>query len=208
MARSSRPTSVVTFDAKPVARIITEVFKDRPVETEETLDFDWPDVVQEVGEPLGVAYDSDKWKPRNGDGRRESEVYKHIRESRNRIYVEPGLLQPDTGFDFEPIGPRLSLKEASRHGEIIMPDSFAVLGRFVECNVVLHTSGTDEAPRRATSGDKGVVTFSVKHGMLGASKMRRDGRLQPFLFVYRPDFGVYFIITGDELDIERDGIVG
>lgn len=205
MRRSPR---VQTFQAESIARNISETFKDRPVETEETLDFDWPDKLQEVGESVGVAYDSDKWKPRGPGGRRDSEVYKHIAESRNRIYAEPGLLQPDIGLELKPIGPKLSLREASQRGSIVMPESFAVLGRFIECNVILHTAGTDQAPRRATSGDKGVVTFSVKHGMLGASKMKRDGKLQPFLFVYRPDFGVYFIITGDELDIERDGIVG
>lgn len=207
MASSPR---VRVFEAESIARNIAQTFKDRPVETEEVLDFDWPDVIQDVGESLGVAYDSDKWKPRKGSGKRDSEIYKHIAESRNRIYVEPGLLQPgdDIGLDLKPIGPKLSLREASARGEIIMPESFAVLGRFIECNVVLHTGGTDDAPRRSTRGDKGVVTLSVKHGMLGASKMKRDGRLQPFIFVYRRDFGVYFIITGDELDIEKDGIVG
>jgi len=206
MARSR----VKVFEADTIAKNIAQTFKDRPIEAEEVLDFDWPDVIQEVGESLGVAYDSDKWKPRGSDGKRDSEIYKHIAESRNRIYAEPSLIRPgdDTGLELKPTGPRLSLAAASRSGEIIMPESFAVLGRFMEANVVLHTGGTDESPKRAVRGDKGVVTFSVKHGMLGASKMKRNGRLQPFLFVYRRDFGVYFIITGDTLDIERDGIVG
>jgi hypothetical protein len=201
---------VKVFEAETIARNIAQTFKDRPVESQEVLDFDWPDVIQEVGESLGVAYDSDKWKPRDELGKRDSEIYKHIAESRNRIYAEPSCIQPGqgTGLDLKPIGPKLSLAKASRSGEILMPESFAVLGRFVEANVVLHTSGTDEQPRRATRGDKGVYTLSVKHGMLGASKMKRNGKLQPFLFVYRRDFGVYFIITGDQLDIEKDGIVG
>ena len=207
MARSGR---VRVFEAEDIAKNIATTFKDRPVESEEVLDFDWPDVIQEVGESLGVAYDSDKWKPKGANGKRDSEVYKHIAESRNRIYAEPSLIRPgqDIGLDLKPIGPKISLKRASESGDIVMPESFAVLGRFMEANVVLHTSGTDQKPVRDSRGNKGVVTFSVKHGMLGASKMRRGTKLQPFLFVYRRDFGVYFIITGDDLDIEKDGIVG
>jgi hypothetical protein len=93
-------------------------------------------------------------------------------------------------------------------GKLEMPKHFAILGRFMECNCVLHTSGTDDDPELDPKGDDGCVTLTVRHGMLGASKFVRDGKLQPFLFVYHPDVGVYFLITGDELDIEKDGIVG
>lgn len=201
---------VRVFEATDIAKNIARTFKDRDVETERALDFGWPDVIQEVGESLGVAYDSDKWKPRDTSGRRDSEVYKHIAESRNRIYAEPGLIRPpeNLGLPIETIGPKLSLKKASQSGAIVMPKDFAELGRFMEANVVLHTGGTSARPELPKRGDKGVVTLSVKHGMLGASKMKRHGKLQPFLFVYHPEHGVYFIITGDELDIEKDGIVG
>lgn len=201
---------VKVFEATDIAKNITRTFKDRDVESEQTFDFEWPDVIQEVGESLGVAYDSDKWKPKGSNGRRASEVYKHIAESRNRIYAEPGLIRPpdNLGLPIKTIGPKLSLRKASQSGAIVMPRDFSELGRFMEANVVLHTGGSAASPELPKRGDKGVVTLSVKHGMLGASKMKRHGELQPFLFVYHPDHGVYFIITGDELDIEKDGIVG
>lgn len=210
-----RPNRVRVFEADEIAREITTTFKDRDVEYVREFSFSWPDIVQEIGESVGVAYDSDKWKPKDAKGKRESEIYKHIAESRNRIYAEPGLLrlEDERGKALRIPGPKLSLVEASARGDIVMPTSFSELGRFMECNVILHLGGTNENPKRDTVGDNGVVSLAVRHGMLGASKMKRktaEGRmeLQPFLFVYHPEDGVYFLITGDDLDIEKDGIVG
>lgn len=207
MAPRSR---IKVFAANDIAKGIAETFKDRPVEFEEELDFEWPDELQMVGSSLGVAYDSDKWKPKNNAGKRQSELYKHIAESPNRIYAVPGLIQreDEDGKAAKTIGPKLSLKELSASGDVEMPEHFAVLGRFMECNCILHTGGTNARPVLANKGDDGCVTLTVRHGMLGASKFRRNGKLQPFLFVYHPEVGVYFLITGDELDIEKDGIVG
>lgn len=199
---------VKVFEANEIAKKISETFKDRPVEREESLDFDWPDKLQMVGESLGVAYDSDKWKSKDAEGKRESELYKHIAESPNRIYADPSLIRLEGTGPKRTIGPRISLKDLSRRGELEMPKHFAILGRFMECNCILHTEGSDDDPVAPDNGDEGCVTLTVRHGMLGASKFRRGGKLQPFLFVYHPKDGVYFLITGDELDVEKDGIVG
>ncbi len=59
---------IKVFEAQDIAKDIAETFKDRPVEREERLDFDWPDKLQMFGESLGVAYDSDKWKPKGSNG--------------------------------------------------------------------------------------------------------------------------------------------
>ena len=207
MAPRSR---IKVFEANEIAKDIAETFKDRPVEREERLGFDWPDKLQMVGESLGVAYDSDKWKPRGADGVRRSELYKHIAESPNRIYADPSLIKLEGvgGKGGRTIGPRISLKQMSKRGELVMPEHFAILGRFMECNCVLHVAGTDNEPVSSEKSDDGCVTLTVRHGMLGASKFRRGNKYQPFLFVYHPTDGVYFLITGDELDIEKDGIVG
>lgn len=206
MAPRSR---IKVFEANEIAKGIAETFKDRPVEREERLDFDWPDKLQMVGQNLGVAYDSDKWKAKGSNGLRPSELYKHVAESDNRIYVPPTLpFEDHQGKRLKKIGPRISLRELSEDGEIEMPKHFAILGRFEECNCVLHTKGTNENPKLASKGDEGCFTLRVPHGMLGASKFRRGDKYQPFIFVYHPVDGIYFLITGDELGIEKDGIVG
>lgn len=209
LSRPNRSNRVRVYDAESDARGITETFKDRPVEYEEGLEFDWPDVVQQIGDSLGVAYASDKWKPKDAKGRREWEVYKHIAESRNRIFSVPGIIRHERRRDkkLDTIGPFISLKKSSKDGSLLMPSHVSILGIFKEANVELHTAGTDQDPEFG-GGDVGITTLSVKHGMLGASKMKLMGELAPFLFVYTPDDGVYFIIIGDELDIEKDGIVG
>ena len=61
--------------------------------------------------------------------------------------------------------------------------------------------------------DDGVVTLTVRHGMLGGgqmlwSKNENGASDEPFLFVYTEQDGVMFIIVGENLDIEKDGIVG
>ena len=207
LSRPNRSNRVRVYDAEGHARSITETFKDRPVEYEETLSFDWPDVVQNVGDSLGVAYASDKWKPKNAKGRREWEVYKHIAESRNRIFSVPGVIRDERRNKLDTIGPLVSLKKSSKDGSLLMPSHVSILGIFKEANVELYTDGTDENPG-FDGDDSGIVTLSVSHGMLGASKMKLMGKLVPFLFVYTPADGVFFIIIGDELDIEKDGIVG
>lgn len=207
MAPRSR---IKVFDAEDIARGISETFKDRPVENRETLKFGWPDKLQMVGQNLGVAYDSNKWKPRDAAGRRESELYKHIAESPNRVYADPNLIQLEgnDGRLARTIGPKISLKQLSKSKGFAMPEHFAVLGLFMECNCILHTDGTDDGPLLPERGDEGCFTLTVQHGMLGASKFMSGGTMRPFIFVYHPTGGVYFIITGDELDIEKDGIVG
>lgn len=205
--RSETGSRVRVFNASDIARDIAETFKDRPVEYEEVLDSDWPEEMQHIGDSLGIAYASDKWKPKRKSGKRDWEIYKHIAESRNRIFVVPGIIFPenDRKNKLRTIGPMVSF--ASDQKSVEMPEQFAILGLFKEANVVLHNEGTNKSPR-FSQDDERVVTLSVKHGMLGASKMMLDGKLTPFLFVYTPNDGVHFLVVGDELDIEKDGIVG
>lgn len=201
---------VRVVDARAIARNIRQTFADRPVEYEQTMPFDWPDVLQNVGDSLAVAYASDKWKPKDARGKRELELYKHLAESRNRALVLPGLLrhEDDTSEHWPVIGPRVSL------ANLPMPDSFAVLGLFEEANLFLHTGGSDDDPKFGIDGDDGVVRIEVRHGLLGGSKILwssnrvDDPKNQPFLFVYTEEDGVLMVIVGDKLDIEKDGIVG
>lgn len=207
MAQRSR---VKVYDAENVARDISKTFKDRPVEyVEEHKNWSWPPVIQEFAESLGTAYESDKWKEKRADGTRPRELYKHISEYPvHRVYAEPGLLRlvSDVKMPIDMAGRKISLTKAAETGEIVMPDSFAVLAEFTELDVVLNRARGNKKGKRPE--DDGVVALMVSNGMLGASHMLVHGKKKPFLFVYSNNFGVYFIITGDKLDIEKDGIVG
>ncbi len=140
-------------------------------------------------------------------------AYKHIAESRNRVYARPGFF-----YDYarqadavRTIGPTV------KFSRFPMPKQFAFLALFVESHVQFFTHGTDRSPRFGQHEDDGCSRIFVAHGLLGGGKIRwsdiGQGADQPFLFVYteprgRDPGGVHMIIVGDELDIEADGIVG
>lgn len=194
------------YDANAHARKMRETFVDRPVEREIPYDIDWPVVMQNVGDSLAVAYASDKWQPKTRDGKRLAELYKHLAESRNRCLAREGVLVDYYARSkrWPVIGPRVSFDGAN----LWMPDTFALLGRFEEIDLCLHTTGTDDDPRFGSHEDDGVVHVSVRHGYLGGSMMKAGRRHEPFLFVFTKGDGVMFIVLGEQLGIEKDGIVG
>lgn len=196
------------YEARDIARGMREAFADRPVEYEEHLPHEWPSALQNVGDSLAVAYGSDKWRDPNPSGERGIELYKHLAESRNRALVKPGLLRdfyrPNRSWPVR--GPMVAL------GELPMPDSYALLGLFEEADLQLYGVGDDGSPSFGASPDEGIVKITVRHGMLGGSKIRwsrvRRGEDEPFLFVYTRRDGVLLIVVGEKLDVEKDGIVG
>lgn len=196
------------YDAKELAQNMRRTFADRPVEQEFRLDHEWPRVLQNVGDSLAVAYGSDKWKKPDADGIRQGELYKHIAESRNRALVRPGLLRSlwRPGVQWKVIGPPVDLTA------LPMPRHFALLGLFEEIDLQLYTGGTDYDPKFAEDPDEGIVKVSVRHGILGSSAIRWSqigrGEDQPFLFVYTEADGVLIMVVGEQLGIEKDGIVG
>lgn len=200
---------VRVYDVEDLAIGMTETFKDRPWEFRENTSFTWPSQLQRVGDSLAVAYASDKWKQKNPQGFRDQELYKHLAESRNRAYAKPGLLvdfhKPNRSWPVK--GPMISFADCP------MPRQFAILGLFEEASLKLYTQGSKTKPRFGKGDNDGVVKITVRHGMLGASKMLwtmedPDDEDEPFLFVYTKSDGVLLLIVGDELDIEKDGIVG
>jgi hypothetical protein len=187
------------YDAKEEAAKIRRTFTDKPVKGDRTMSFGWPEIWQHVGDSLAVAYASDKWK-KDGD----YELYKHLAESRNRALCRPEFLvdhHNPTGR-WPTLGPMVSFRT------MVMPRHFAVLGYFEEADLCLHTLGTDRHPEFGPGKNDGVVQVKVKHAKLGASKLRKGSSERPFLFVYTDDGGPLMFIVGDELDIEKDGIVG
>lgn len=209
-ARANRQSNRVrVYDTQELAANMRETFTARPVQYETEFDMDWPASMQHIGDSLAVAYASDKWKPKKKNGRRELELYKHLAESRNRIFCYPGsvYLADSPSERLECIGPRVSFEG------VPMPDSFAELARFEEVNVQLYTEGTDADPAFGAGEDNGVMTLTVRHGHLGGSfirwgQLKKKRKAQPFLFVYTESDGIMFIIVGDDLAVEKDGIVG
>jgi hypothetical protein len=196
------------YEAKDIAKRMRETFADRPVEWEERLGHRWPGVLHGVGDSLAVAYASDKWQEPNRSGERPIELYKHLAESRNRVLVRPGLLrdfyQPNRPWPVR--GPLVDLSQ------VPMPDSYAWLALFEEADLQLYTDGEDHSPRFG-GPEEGVVKITVRHGQLGGSmirwsRVRRGAKDEPFLFVYTRRDGVLFVVVGDSLGVEADGIVG
>jgi hypothetical protein len=188
---------------------MVEIFNDRPWEYYEDLDQAWPRKLQQVGDSLAIAYASDKWRSEDCKGRRERELYKHLAESRNISFVRPGLLVDfdSRGDQWPVIGPMVSFTG------VPFPDSFAILGLFEEIDLNLYTEGTDSQPRFSRDKDEGVVKVTVRHGVVGASricwsKIDPKEKDEPFLFVYTASEGPLILVVGTDLDIEKDGIVG
>ena len=209
---------VKVYEAEDLAQSMVEDFNARPWEYQDNHDVAefWPAYMHNVGDSLAVAYASDKWKAKNS-GKRKSELYKHLAESRNSALVRRGLLvdfyEPNSHWDV--IGPTVSLEPCP------MPAHFAILGLCEEVDLQLYTDGTDSDPGFG-EGDTGVVKVTVRHGIVGGGIMQfskggdagacdlkagnRDD--QPFIFVYTKTEGVQIIIVGDDLDVKKDGIVG
>jgi hypothetical protein len=190
------------YEANEVAEGYVQKFHARPVREEHDFDFDWPDALQHVGDSLAVAYASDKWKNKG-----DFELYKHLAESPNRAYVKKGLLRDwDSEKPVRTIGPMVSFER------VPMPKQFAILGYFEEANFRLHTSGTARQPYFGEHEDDGCVAVAIGDAWLGASKIRwsevSDRDDQPFLFVYTKSEGPLILVTGEDLDVEKDGIVG
>jgi hypothetical protein len=197
---------VRVYDAEEMAREMRETFQHKPSKRKRRFGFDWPTSLQNIGDSLAVAYNSDKdlQNPRG-----EWILYKHLAESRNRVLAVPGLIMCDDapGESWPVIGPMVSMLDVPH------PRHFAELALFEEVNVKLYTAGTNENPKFGRGRDAGVVTVTVKHGLLGGGMFlwsRDDEREadQPFLFVYTERDGVLLIIVGEKLAIEADGIVG
>lgn len=177
-------------DTEPHARRMFETFHDKPSRRRVKFDFGWPKTFQEIGTAQAQIYRSNKWKK----DPREYEDYKHIAEGPQTCYVVPGFLR-----DFETNEP------VKTYGELVtidekMPEHIAILGTLKGIQVQLY----DKHGKLVE--DENYVEIDVPHGMLGGANFPETD--QPFLVIYTKQGGVHMIIVGEELDIEKDGIVG
>lgn len=178
-------------DTHESAKDMFETFHAKGSRRQVKFGFNWPRQMQEVGRAVAQLYRSNKWKMNP----REFEDYKHIAEAPQRLYVVPGFLQDaEQGGPLKVYGPKVSLD-----GE--MPKHFSILATLIGVQARLYDQG-GKLPR----GESGLFEIVVKHGMLGGARFPDND--EPFLFVYTKQGGVHMMITGTQLDIEKDGIVG
>jgi hypothetical protein len=186
------------FDDRASAKKIREDFYAKPIGKEKRFTWNWPTELIEVGECLGTLYRSDKWKPKG-----KFEEYKHKSEGEQRIYVVPGAPLAE----LKAIGlPLCGVKE--KIPSRLMPQTFAELALFVGFQVRLYeedSSGRYFLPEDPEHPDRGLYEFSIAHAMLGAGRCE-NGRA--FLVAYHAKTGPYCFVFGEELDVEKDGIVG
>ena len=179
------------IDTEKTAKDMFETFKAKGHKKQHTFPFTWPSQMQEVGLAVAQLYRSNKWQsnPKN------FEDYKHIAEAPQYCYVTSGFLR--SAEDDSPLkvyGPKVDLPQE-------MPKHFAILAALIGVQIRLY--GPDGRPMR---GDAGLYEVAVAQGMLGGARFPDND--EAFLFVYTRRGGVHMLITGKELEIERDGIIG
>ena len=185
-------------DARADAVSIREKFIDAPVTKEEAMRWKWPRHMQEIGRwhasDGAIMYASNKWQ------KNPNKIidYKHVAEGPQRLLAVPRFVRQyhHTSKPVKIYGPTVELNRP-------MPDAFAVLAPILGLQAELYDCGTDASPE--SSGDS-TYQIEIGNAMLGAAKHPETGRT--FLFVYTESEGPLCVITGDELDVEKDGIVG
>lgn len=171
------------------AERLRETFQDKPWQKETALPWTWPTSAREIGAGLAVMYRSDKWKKP-----RQYESYKHVCESHTpwRLFAFPG---------FEVQGVRLhSHAGRDSYSPGSMPDTVAELALFLGLQCRLFDSSG-----RLPAGDAGIYELTIPKAKLGAGRTK-SGKF--FLYVYVENEGPKLLLFGDELDVEKDGIVG
>jgi hypothetical protein len=185
-------------DSLSAAVAIREKFIDAPVTMEETLDWNWPRKMQSIGrwqrQNGAVMYTSNKWQ----SNAEKFIDYKHVAEGPQRLLAVPKFIRQyhRTNRPIRVYGPMVDLNRP-------MPTAFAVLAPILGIQAQLYDSGTDEHPETT---DDSFYNIVIGKAMLGAAEHPETGRT--FLFVYTEAEGPLCVITGDELDVEKDGIVG
>ena len=186
---------VYVVDTKDDAIGTFKTFHARDPKTETEFDFEWPELWQEVGEGKAVMYRSNKWK----SSLRDHEDYKHVAESSQALFVVPGYLRErsDEDVHVKVYGGMFSIQGP-------MPQHFTKLGPLLGMQARLFDK-KENGDVYLPKGDDRLYQIEMARCYLGGA--RHPETLEPFLFVY-DKHGVYMMVTGTELNIEKDGVVG
>jgi len=169
------------------AKKIRETFYDEPANKITPVSWTWPRRMQHVGTCEAVMYSSDKWREK------VPVDYKHIAEGNQNLLLTPGsVIFAEDDDDF--VGPMLELPRP-------MPEGFAVLAKILGIQARLHEGTPDDYG----IPDRGGYYQINLAGWLGATKHPETGQMM--LIVYT-QAGVHALVTGEVLDVEKDGITG
>jgi hypothetical protein len=168
---------------------LREVFTDKPAKRKNLLDWSWPKTVRRVGDGLAVMYRSDKWRAAG-----DYEHYKHICESKTpwTLYAAPRFEL--SGVDI------VGESEAVPAGW--MPNSIAVLALFLGIQVRLYKKSGHSL--FLPKGDEGIYEVKIANAKLAGARTEAGDF---FLTIYDRS-GPQLFLFGEELDVEKDGIVG
>lgn len=184
-------------DSRAEAIKIRERFMDRPAEREEKLPWSWPKRMKEVGRfhagAGAIMYASDKWQKR----RDQLVDYKHVSEAPQRLLVVPGFLR-----EFARPGKKLSVGGPMVELNAPMPTAVAKLAPILGIQAQLYEG--DEQDYHL-NGDDGFYQINIAGAELFAAVHPKTG--QTFLSVCDKG-GPLCIITGEQLAVLEDGIVG
>lgn len=191
-----------------------ETFQDAKVKTSYNTNASWPRVFYEIGQGRSVAYTSSKWQA----SERDFNDYKHVAESPNQFYATEELLQltglrPEGGGQWPAMRPTVELPPTLAE---LAPCLFAEVRPIYRAPVRRPSSfeGMPVRPAKLKLADHAIRIPTKQAILYGGYALRpggswdRRGDLVPFLTIIARGHGVLALITGKELDVERDGIVG
>jgi len=171
------------------AEKIFQTFYKRCHKTRKTLNFTWPEILIEAGSAEAQLYRSNKWE----SDLKKFNDYKHRAEAPQNLMVVPGVkLEDENGNLIKFYGTKRKQK--------LFPSKIAVLGNLLGLQVNLNNS------KGIREGDKRLYEFRIQGAKLAAA-IDPETR-QTLLIIYTEKSGICFIIYGDELEIEPEGIVG
>jgi hypothetical protein len=174
------------------AKKIRETFVDRKMEKEVQIHWSWPKAMLDVGQCEAVQYTSDKWKKRG-----DYQDYKHVAEGPQHLYVRDGFLRE--------YGSRRALEVESARVELPkkMPTAIAELAPILGFQFQPYIESDDPDDDLELSDT--YFHVNIARAYIGAAQL--PGSNEVFLIIYTKD-DLCAIITGDILNVEKDGIVG
>lgn len=171
------------------AKKIREKFIDKKMDKQIPIHWSWPKKLYGVGQSEAVQYTSDKWKKRG-----DYQDYKHVAEGPQQLYVKNGFLVDYSSKKPLPF-PCEEVTLPSR-----MPMVIAELAPILGFQFQPYSD--DDSDLRLSGEFYGV---DIARAYIGAAVHPENG--STFLIIYTRS-ELCAIITGDILNVEKDGIVG
>ena len=185
-------------DTKENAKETFRTFHERGSSRSLKFNFGWPTAMQEVGEGRAEMYRSNKWQK----DRKEYEEYKHVVEGTRTVYMVPDYLKKwrSARHPIVVCGPMVTFEEP-------MPQHFTRLGPLLGLQVRLFGCGDNGEPTIVSGGGEEGRLYEITQARAFLGGAEHPETKEKFLFIYDAR-GVYVLLTGGELGIEKDGIVG